>query len=198
MGKTAVHEVGHWLGLKHTWGDDYCGDDLVGDTPKQSGYNIGCPTDSRISCGNGPYGDMFMNYMDFTSDACMNIFTKGQKARMRAMFAAGGTRYSILSSKGLNMPLIFQTPLPEKDPTWLFARLYPNPATTEMTLDVAYDVRWMGKTLSVTNMQGIVVMQVNISSKFQKINVSRLQPGIYMLTAKKEDGDFINQKFIKL
>src|SRR5258706_4772791 len=74
LGRTAVHEVGHWLALKHTWGDADCGDDLVYDTPTQRGYNIGCPTGIRITCNNGPTGDMYMNYMDYTHDMCINIF----------------------------------------------------------------------------------------------------------------------------
>jgi len=182
MGKTAVHEVGHWLNLKHTWGDTDCGDDLVDDTPKQRDYNQGCPSGIRISCGNGPNGDMYMNYMDFVNDACMNLFTNGQKARMRALFAPGGVRNSILSSTGLSTPLIVEIP---------------NPATTEMTLDLTYDIRWIGKVLKVTNQQGQIVMQITIDSKNQKINVSRLQPGMYFINAKKDDGDFIKQKFIK-
>jgi hypothetical protein len=197
MGKTTVHEVGHWLNLKHTWGDANCGDDDVDDTPKQSSYNQGCPSGIHISCGNGPNGDMYMNYMDFVNDACMNLFTNGQKARMRALFAPGGIRNSILSSIGLNTPLIFETPLPDESPTWLHPQLYPNPATTEMTLDLAYDIRWIGKIIKVTNLQGQTMMQITISSKNQKINISRLQPGMYFMNAKKEDGDFIKQKFIK-
>jgi hypothetical protein len=197
MGKTAVHEVGHWLNLKHTWGDADCGDDLVDDTPKQSNYNQGCPSGIRISCGNAPNGDMYMNYMDFVNDACMNLFTNGQKARMRALFAPGGIRNSILFSTGLSTPLIAEIPLPDESPAWLHPQLYPNPAITEMTLDLAYDIRWIGKILNVTNLQGQIVMQITIDSKNQKINVSRLQPGMYFINAKKEDGDFIKQKFIK-
>jgi hypothetical protein len=112
LGKTAVHEIGHWLGLKHLWGDENCGDDGVSDTPKQASYTSGCPSAIRITCGNGPNGDMYMNYMDFTSDACINLFTKGQKARMRALFETGGFRNAILTSKGLDRPLIFESPLP--------------------------------------------------------------------------------------
>lgn len=198
MGKTAVHEVGHWFNLKHLWGDTDCGDDLVDDTPKQSTYTVGCPSAIRISCGNGSNGNMYMNYMDFTEDGCMNMFTYGQKARMRALFAPGGFRNSFLSSAGLDAPLIFEANLPVESPKWLHPQLYPNPATSEMTLDLAYDVRWMGKVITVTNLQGQVVEKLQINSKSQKINVSKLLPGLYFLSAKKEDGDFIKQKFIKL
>lgn len=196
--KTAVHEAGHWLGLKHLWGDEYCGDDEVSDTPKQASYTIGCPTNVRITCGNGPNGDMYMNYMDFTSDACTHMFSLGQKSRMRALFAAGGPRNSLLTSAGLNPPLIFESPLPEEDPKWLEPRIYPNPATSEITVDLNYDVRWIGKVIQVTNIQGQVLMAVTITSKLQKINVSKLAPGIYFLAAKKEDGVSIKQKFLKL
>ena len=198
MGKTTVHEVGHWLNLKHLWGDATCGDDGVDDTPRQTGYNIDCPKGIRITCNNGPHGDMYMNYMDFTSDACMNMFTNGQKARMRALFVSGGSRNSILSSTGLSAPLIFEVPLPDEPPRWLHPQLYPNPATTEMMIDLAFDVRWIGKTIAITNLQGQTVMQIAITSKNQKINISKLQSGMYLLTAKKEDGDFIKQKFIKI
>lgn len=198
MGKTAVHETGHWLNLKHIWGDDYCGDDGVADTPKQAGYNIECPNVINITCGNGPYGDMYMNYMDFTSDACMNIFTKGQKERMRAQFQPGGPRYALLTSKGLSTPLIFESPLPESDPQWLHPQLYPNPAGNTVTIDLTYDSRWLGKNIYVTNLMGQTVMNVIVASKKQQIDISRLQPGVYFFAAKKDDGESIKLKFIKL
>lgn len=197
-GKTAVHEVGHWLNLKHLWGDEYCGDDGVSDTPKQGGYNSGCPTGNHITCENGPLGDMYMNYMDFTNDACIHMFTIGQKNRMRALFAPGGARASLLSSTGLQQPLIFESPLPPELPRWLQPQLYPNPTSSQMTLDLAYDVRWLGKTLTIVNMQGIEVMKVLIESKIQPINCSQLQAGIYILIGKKEDGERVQQKFVKL
>ncbi len=198
LGKTAVHEAGHWLNLKHLWGDENCGDDGVSDTPKQASYTIGCPSTVRITCGNGPYGDMYMNYMDFTNDRCINMFTQGQKDRMRALFASGAARSSILLSKGLSTPLIFESPLPETDPKWLQPKLYPNPATNEINLDLSYDIRWMGKTIFVTNLQGQNVMNVIITSKKMKIDISRLQAGLYFIAAKKDDGESIKQRVIKL
>lgn len=198
MGKTAVHEVGHWLGLKHLWGDEYCGDDGVTDTPKQAGYNVDCPSGISITCSNGPYGDMYMNYMDFTSDACMNLFTLGQKARMRALFNPGGPRYSLLSSAGLNPPLIFEIPVPEEDPKWLNPQLFPNPATNQLTLDLSYDARWVGKVIYIFNLQGQTVMTLPIASKVQQINITNLQAGVYFLATKREDGVSVKLKFVKL
>ncbi|MFI5129171.1 MAG: M43 family zinc metalloprotease [Chitinophagales bacterium] len=198
LGRTAVHEAGHWLGLRHIWGDADCGDDFVDDTPKQRSYNIGCPTGSRITCNNGPAGDMYTNYMDYSNDACVNLFTEGQKTRMKALFALGGPRYSILSSHGLNAPLNSETPLPDEAPRWLHPQLYPNPATNELILDVAYDIRWVGKTLSVFNANGQLVIQTTIKSKIQKIDIQKLRPGLYIMSARKEDGSYIKQKFIKL
>jgi Pregnancy-associated plasma protein-A/Secretion system C-terminal sorting domain/Fibronectin type III domain/Bacterial pre-peptidase C-terminal domain len=102
-GRTATHEVGHWLNLYHIWGDDgtgCTGTDNVADTPNQGDENYGCPTFPAVSCSNGPNGDMFMNYMDYTDDACMYMFSSGQVTRMQALFAAGGTRSSLLTSNG--------------------------------------------------------------------------------------------------
>jgi Pregnancy-associated plasma protein-A/Secretion system C-terminal sorting domain len=101
LGRTATHEVGHWLNLLHLWADSDCGDDHVADTPKQFGPNYVCPTLPQRSCGNTTDGDMFMNFMDYTDDACMNMFTQGQKLRMEALFSSGGARASLLNSDGL-------------------------------------------------------------------------------------------------
>lgn len=85
-GRTTTHEVGHWLDLDHPWGSGGCGqDDGIGDTPNQDQGSSGCPSHPQTSCGSA---DMFMNYMDYTDDACMNLFTQGQKDHMRATILA--------------------------------------------------------------------------------------------------------------
>ncbi len=198
QGKTAVHEVGHWLGLKHIWGDDYCGDDGVDDTPKQASYTLGCPNTVRITCGNGPYGDMYMNFMDITTDNCVNMFTQGQKNKMRALFNAGGTRNSLLTSNAFLLPQVQLIPVETEDPKWLEARMYPNPASNELFFDLSYDQRWIGKNIFVTNLAGQSIMNVTITSKIMRIDISGLKPGIFFLAAKKDDGMSIKQKFIKL
>ncbi|WP_420151774.1 zinc metalloprotease [Spirosoma sp.] len=86
LGRTTTHEIGHYLNLRHIWGDteDCSGTDFVKDTPNAVGPNYGKPTFPHISCTNGPNGDMFMNYMDYVDDDSMYMFTIEQIARMHA------------------------------------------------------------------------------------------------------------------
>lgn len=93
LGRTATHEIGHWLNLRHIWGDANCGTDLVGDTPTHNDANFGCPAYPHLSTCSGTPVEMTMNYMDYTDDACMYMFTAGQKTRMLATFVSGGGRF---------------------------------------------------------------------------------------------------------
>lgn len=102
-GRTLTHEVGHWLNLRHIWGDSRCGNDLVSDTPTQETNNVGKPTFPSISCNNSPNGDMFMNYMDYVDDDSMYMFTLGQKNIMRRCFAVGGQRSYFFQNLSLNV-----------------------------------------------------------------------------------------------
>jgi hypothetical protein len=91
-GRTATHEVGHWVNLRHIWGDTTCGSDFVSDTPVHNTSNGGCPNQPHYSTCSGTPREMTMNYMDYTNDACMYMFTLGQKERMLGVFAANGPR----------------------------------------------------------------------------------------------------------
>jgi len=91
MGRTSTHEVGHWLNLRHIWGDATCGNDNVADTPTQYEANLSiCPAWPYVSAcsGSAPNGDMFTNYMDYTNGNCQNQFSVGQSARMNATLAS--------------------------------------------------------------------------------------------------------------
>ncbi len=102
MGRTTTHEVGHWLGLRHIWGDRFCGTDYVDDTPLDADPNqTGTCQDSSDCNKDGIYTlDMSNNYMDYSFDACMNIFTEGQKARMRTVIETSARRQTLLNSPG--------------------------------------------------------------------------------------------------
>ncbi|MDQ3277596.1 MAG: M43 family zinc metalloprotease [Bacteroidota bacterium] len=186
LGRTAVHEVGHWLGLKHIWGDAECGDDGVDDTPQQGYFTKGCPAGFRSSCENGELGDMYMNYMDYTNDACMNLFTTGQRRRMRAAFAEGGPRASLLQSKGLGKPYLLESPLMVPE-----GSVYPNPAADKITVIVNSSM--VGKKISLYNHNGQLLQVVIIQSEQQLLNITSLRGGLYLLK-----GEGFQQKFIKL
>ncbi len=104
LGRTLTHEVGHWLGLFHTFGNNSgCGNqanDYVFDTPRLGKSNQGLDLCNSIVIGCGGDTAMFENYMDYTNDACMNLFTKGQKERMRSAFLTSPRRVALLESGG--------------------------------------------------------------------------------------------------
>jgi hypothetical protein len=92
LGRTATHEVGHWMNLRHIWGDATCGSDLVSDTPTHNAENYGVPAYPHYSTCTGTPVEMTMNYMDYVDDNAMYMFSNGQKSRMAAIFLSGGPR----------------------------------------------------------------------------------------------------------
>lgn len=99
-GRTTTHEVGHYLGLRHIWGDGNCdADDYCEDTPRASAANSGCSV-GMDSCPSFPGLDMVENYMDYSDDACMNVFTQDQKDRMTAVLTNAQRRATLGASLG--------------------------------------------------------------------------------------------------
>lgn len=194
-GRTAVHEIGHWLGLKHLWGDADCGDDGIDDTPKQQTYTTGCPGGIHTSCGNNPNGDMYMNFMDYTNDPCMNLFTNGQRDHMRALFEEGEFRNTILSSKALGEPWVQSIPLPDSSVNATVS-LFPNPANSVVMLVIKNDDSWVGKEIFITNINGSIILHHVIRSATDKVNVAVLQSGIYFVHG-NNNGKKLTRKFIK-
>lgn len=105
-GRTATHEIGHWVGLRHVWGDQACGDDFCFDTPTQNTSNFGCVTFPHITCSNGPNGDMFMNFMDYGDDLCLKMFSQQQIYRAQLIMANSPLRASLLTSTVCNLPSV--------------------------------------------------------------------------------------------
>ncbi len=199
MGRVAVHEIGHWLGLKHIWGDGYCGDDGIDDTPSQKSYNRGCPSGVVQTCGNDAKGDMYMNFMDLTDDGCMFMFTEGQKRKMRSQFETGAPRQALLSSGALG------TPGTVLDANWNGAskvselalsafKVYPVPATSEITIDVLSGSKIT--QLTVYNMIGQAMLTVPVNKARAVVDISGLRAGQYMIRADQPGASI--ERFVKL
>lgn len=192
QGRTLVHEAGHWLGLRHIWGDSYCGDDLVDDTPKQGGFTTGCPSGYRSSCTNN--GDMYMNYMDFTDDACMNLFTAGQKNRMRSLFMEGGARESLLDSKGLQAS--WAAPEASPLPVATSFNIYPNPAQNFINVQLGSDNR-SASIIEIISLSGVSVKKEKVTGTSTSLNLHGVAAGIYYIQVKNGDQVY-RQKMVKL
>jgi len=199
LGRTATHETGHWLNMIHVWGDADCGDDQVADTPPQSKATYGDPTGIVISCGNTPYGNMYMDYMDFTDDLGMHMFTYGQRDRMRTLFAAGGFRYPLLSSNAASVAAL-STESPSETVTVAghppTLSLYPNPAVNQMSVKLG-DADYLGSMLEVYDQTGQRVMASRVTDLSFGLDVSHLSSGVYFVQV--NDGKVAAAyKFVKL
>ena len=199
LGRTTTHEVGHWLGLKHIWGDDICGNDGIDDTPPQKSYNYYCPTFPKLSnCSVNGNGDMFMNYMDLTNDACMHMFTNGQKTKMRSLFSLNGYRNSFLNSFQCDSSLATAGPLPEDTVATIKASpavtIYPNPVSDKLNIISQNGFVLEGKNCSVYNIQGKKVYDQKITSQKVVADLSAINPGVYFLKI----GDGADKKMFKI
>ncbi len=202
-GRTLTHEVGHWLGVKHIWGDTECGDDEADDTPRQRTYNFGCPSFPTVSaCSETADGDMFMNFMDFSDDACMNMFTVEQKKRMRALFATGNFRNNFLASFACDSTLVqagpvavdtVAAPVPVKQDVY---KIYPNPASSFVTLEYTPAAALIKKSFTVYSITGVKVLSGELTKEKTTLSLSHLMRGIYIVRI-GEGSETITRKISK-
>jgi hypothetical protein len=190
LGRTLTHEIGHYLNLEHPWGpkiNDCCADDFVNDTPPScETYLNMCPTHPVMSCNST---DMFMNFMFYTNDACMAMFTNGQKLRMLATLL--GARKELLSSEGCQ-PVDAEDEILESKLT-----VYPNPAGDRIWINLNIQKDNQVKA-SVVNVWGMVLLSsLQVSGSDSSVNISELSPGIYFLQLEYGDRRFV-KRFAKL
>lgn len=198
-GRTLTHEVGHWMGLKHLWGDGPCGDDGIADTPKQRGGNSGDPVFPRQTpCNGSAEGEMFMNFMDFSNDASMGMFTQGQKSVMRAQFEAKGARASIVQSKGLAAAWNTVSEPEALITSTVNVDVYPNPvAAGNMKIRVNVPMGVNGRHFSIISASGNIIRTGHMKESQQDVDVHSLNPGVYSIRLTDQDSNLYT-KFVKL
>ncbi|MEZ4722690.1 MAG: M43 family zinc metalloprotease [Flavobacteriales bacterium] len=179
LGRTATHEVGHWLNLSHIWGDDNCGDDNVSDTPDHEEENYGCPSFPHRdynACGSDENGEMYMNYMDYVNDDCMNMFTYGQAERMWA--AIEGPRSGLKTSEGCQPPGAEGT----EEITESSFMIYPNPSDgmVELNIQGTIDGKTKVEIYSITGAQVYSTVLVNPGNQ-STVAIENLNAGMYMV-----------------
>ncbi len=179
-GRTTAHEMGHYLGLQHPWGsNESCGsDDNISDTPNTSGPYFGCPVFPEVSCSSS---DMFMNYMDYVDDSCMNMFTQGQKNLMRSIL--NNQRSSLTANANVVCNLNVSTDNLVSDKNNI--EVYPNPAFEELTIDLDLEKSYENLNITLQDRLGRVVYKEqhkNQSSGQFKLNISDFSSGLYLLS----------------
>jgi hypothetical protein len=172
LGRTTTHEIGHFLGLLHPWGD--CSDgnnDLVDDTPAQEGPYYGCPRYPQVSCETS---DMYMNFMNYSDDVCMALFTNGQKERM--LSTLNGPRSGLLESVGCSL----------LEPTVPFGRdaisIYPNPVENCIHIDFDADIPGNVEIQLLDAAGQELYYTIESSQNFQPIDATNLSAGIYFVS----------------
>lgn len=175
LGRTTTHEVAHWLGLIHTWGDAFCGDDYCADTPPTEEPNRTTVCEAKFSnCKGVRTRNMIENYLDYSPDSCMNIFTLDQVARMRAVMTLSPRRAQLVeySRQGRLEPA-----------DRLTVDLYPNPATTEFNLDVRFN-EFENLDISIYNAEGKEFLRNTFEQVWSRrlvVDVSVLPAGVYYI-----------------
>ncbi|WP_207509966.1 M43 family zinc metalloprotease [Telluribacter humicola] len=186
-GRTTTHEVGHWLGLIHTWGDVDCGTDYCDDTPptKEPNQTTNC-NDKFSNCTGVTTRNMIENYMDYSPDSCMHIFTKCQAERMRAVLAVSPRRARLVEYAKLG----------RLEPSErLVMELFPNPVSTQLQANIRF-TDYQDITVTIYDTRGLIVEQTtyqDVWSRRINVDVRNYTPGIYYLKATVNNESVVNR-----
>jgi hypothetical protein len=172
-GRTTTHEVAHWLGLLHTWGDQECGEDYCADTPSATGPNNTVVCNEMFSnCQATFTRNMIENFLDYSPDKCMNVFTMDQKARIRSVLQLSQRRAELVKKAGE----AFESGL-------VTMKLQPNPAKDDkVTIELTY-TNLSEVSLQVVSATGQRMNELNYRLSGYKIELDtrNLPAGVYIV-----------------
>ena len=186
-GRTLTHELGHYFNLNHIWGNGNCGNDFVADTPQHNTSNGGCPSSSHTSTCSGNPLELTMNYMDYTNDACMYMFTFGQSQRQQAHFN------SIINS--FNQATLSNSNEFEKNTSF---SVYPNPSKGVFT--ILFSEYLPNFSVDVIDQSGRIVFKNKYDNQYnleQKINLDNVASGIYFVKVSSDEGDLVKKIIVE-
>jgi hypothetical protein len=185
MARTTVHEIGHWLGLRHIWGDAICGDDRIADTPPQLDKNFGCPSfphRPNNTCGSDANGEMYMNYMDYVDDGCMTSFSKGQVKVMQEVMNT--ERFELSRSDKCDASVGINTPENSKK----YFHIINNINEGNYNINLSPEIYNTPMLVYITDIRGKVVYTKNESySTAINIDISNESEGMYFIHLKHKN-----------
>tara|TARA_B100000508_G_scaffold141097_1_gene146960 strand:+ start:52227 stop:53531 length:1305 start_codon:yes stop_codon:yes gene_type:complete len=186
LGRTCTHEVGHYLGLRHIWGDGGCTEqDGIDDTPNASDQSQFDCDDTKNTCTdniqNVDLPDMIENYMDYSAEECQNSFTQGQIDLMRGVLE--NQRYDLVHDNPASVEI-----------EELASSIYPNPVTSE--LNVSFD-NGIASSVEIYGMNGRLIQSHQPESSVLTMDVNAMESGVYLVHIKSNSGHTSVKKFVK-
>jgi Pregnancy-associated plasma protein-A len=190
-GRTLTHEIGHWLGLLHIWGDEFCGEDFCKDTPAQERGNLSTNCNLKYSfCSGSRTLNMSENFLDYTPDSCMNVFTNEQSLRVRAILELSKRRKRLIANSEFNLPEVQK----------LEIRMLENPSSNQETSLQLLTKAYEDMEIIIYDIIGREIERIFFTdspSRIVTLQNNKYAKGIFFIKAVSKSGKDIKRLIIR-